>query len=238
MKHYIVAIALVGSALIQHPFANAQSMYRCGSVFQDRPCEGADGKVVGSTKSSASASPKQSSNIACQQRAESAKRLVWARETGKSAEALTESAVGNEAKRLIADVYRKKGSSTEVALAIEADCIVEFERAQQAAKLEAHAAVLRGQTPVASASSQTLPRTASANESTTSSTQDRARNDAAVAAAAASAAAAEKTQQCNAFKSSVNGIISQQRAGGSNTAMEQLHRQRQQLEKSARDAGC
>lgn len=155
---------------------------------------------------------------------------MWARETGKSAEALTESAVGSEAKRLIADVYRKKGSSTEVAMAIEADCIVEHERAQQAAKLEAHAAVLRGQAPAASASSQTLRRTPSANESTTPSNQDRARNDA--------AAAAEKAQQCSGFKLRVDGIILQQRVGGSNNAMEQLHRQRQEIEKSARDAGC
>jgi hypothetical protein len=230
VKHYLFAIALMGSALIQHQSASAQSMYRCGSAFQDRPCEGSDGKIVGSTKSAAPTTQKQSGNLACQQRAENAKKLMWARETGKSAEALTESAIGNEAKRLVADVYRKKGSSTEVALAIEADCVVEHERAQQAAKLEAQAAILRGQTPAASGLAQASPRAPNANEPTTPSSQDRARNEA--------TAAAEKTQQCNSFKSRVDGIISQQRAGGSISAMEQLHRQRQQAEKSARDAGC
>jgi hypothetical protein len=79
-------------------------------------------------------------------------------------------------------------------------------------------------------SAEALTESANGNEPTSPSSQDRARN--------AATAAAEKTQQCNSFKSRVDGFISQQRVGGSNNAMEQLHRQRQQIEKSAGDAGC
>jgi hypothetical protein len=79
-------------------------------------------------------------------------------------------------------------------------------------------------------SADALTESAIGNEPTTPSSQDRARNEA--------TAAAEKTQQCNSFKSRVDGIFFRQRTGGSISAMEQLHRQRQQAEKSARDAGC
>lgn len=84
-------------------------MFRCGSAYQDRPCETETGKVIGNTNAVAPPTSKQATDTDCTQRGVSAQRVMWAREAGKTAESQLESATGPEARRLITDVYRKRG---------------------------------------------------------------------------------------------------------------------------------
>ena len=81
---------LVAGTLAIIAQAEAQTMYRCGSVYQDRPCDaGAKSKVVGST-GSASAAPAPAAGVdpECGQRARDSQKIVWAREGGATEERL------------------------------------------------------------------------------------------------------------------------------------------------------
>src|SRR4051812_3189973 len=92
---------------------HAQTMYRCGSVYQDRPCEGKDpGKRIGSTGSAQSAD-KPVADAECAQRGAETLKIVWKREAGASADkqiadlnaARSGSSKMFDERKLIADVY-------------------------------------------------------------------------------------------------------------------------------------
>src|SRR4030067_762715 len=124
--------------------AHAQKMYRCGNVYQDRPCAGEQQKIIGSTgAASASAAPAVEGH--CAQRGANAQKIMWAKETGRTEEMQLSAASSGEERKLIAEVYRKRGPSVEVRAAIEADCTAERQRAAQAAALIEAAAKLQGQ---------------------------------------------------------------------------------------------
>lgn len=113
--------------------AQAQKMYRCGSNYQDRPCSGQDSRVVSSSGAGPAAAASAPVDAACTRRAAEAQKIAWVRETGKTE---AEQAAAQPAQRdLVAEVYRRRGSSLEIRNAIESECVVEKERAAQAAAL-------------------------------------------------------------------------------------------------------
>jgi hypothetical protein len=139
----------------------AQTMYRCGNVYQDRQCESSAGTVIGSTKAAAPSAPK--------------------------------------------------------------------DRIGASARTESQAANLRNQ---ASSGYNVPPQTTSgySRESAVSANQERARTE--------SLAKSNKEQVCGALKASVDDLISRQRVGGDVHVMEDLRRQRQQVDKRMSDANC
>src|SRR3954463_10906627 len=85
----LLKIAAVSLGLLLFVPAHAQQMYRCGSTYQDRPCDGAQPskKLVGmsggsSTQSSASGPV----DLKCVQRGVEAEKIKWAREAGRTEE--------------------------------------------------------------------------------------------------------------------------------------------------------
>lgn len=107
--------------------ALAQTLYRCGNTYQDKPCSGQAGKVVTVLKSG-EAGPGLV-DAQCSRRGSDAQKLMWARETGALESDMAAKAKTASERELVAVVYRQNGSSAQVRQAVEAACIAEKERA-------------------------------------------------------------------------------------------------------------
>jgi hypothetical protein len=151
---------LVAGTLAIIAQAAGQTMYRCGSVYQDRPCDaGAKAKVVGSTGSAAAApAPAAGADPECMQRARDSHKIVWAREGGATEERLLSEARSASERRLIQDVYRRPGAASTVQQRVEADCVAEKQREEHEAAV-AIAAALKARREGADAPPATPHRT-------------------------------------------------------------------------------
>lgn len=207
--------------------AHAQKMYRCGNTYQDRPCMGEQpGKVIGSTGTPRPAAAAPAADPYCAQRGEKAQKIMWAKEAGRTEEMQLSAATQPEERKLVGEVYRKRGSSVEVRAAIEADCMDERKRAAQAAALMEAAAKLQGQSAPAAAAAPPVAR-----EADPAASEQRQRE-------AAARKEADKKTRCDRIASRIESIRNSQRAGGSATTMDSLRQQQQKTEKEWNDAGC
>ena len=207
----------------------SQTMYRCGNAYQDHPCSGGQqGRVIGTAAgpeaARASASSPQGS-AQCAQRGIAAQKIKWMREAGRTQQ--EQSAAGGADANLIADVYNRQGSSTQVRAAVEADCNADQERAAQAAALVDAASKLKA----GSASAAARPA-ASASQGGAApqqpATDKTAAND-----------AADRLRTCQQLINQRNDISNRQRAAG-NSASSMASLQQQYLEagERMRAAGC
>ncbi len=123
--------------------AFAGTMFRCGSSYQDRPCDaGQPAKVINRSgvardQAPAMAAPSASAALVpaalpaqavkvdaeCAALGNRAKQVVWAKESGRTAEVQLAAATTDDDRRLIADVFNRRGSSLEVRQAVESDCM-------------------------------------------------------------------------------------------------------------------
>jgi hypothetical protein len=136
--------SLVYLVLALLPATAGATMYRCGNVYQDRPCTGAPGQEIkpsgGSVPSAGQvtapgggtrpAGSHAAATAFCSQKGEQAERIVWKREGGASREdqiaelGLRRQMVnGREVENLIRDVYTRKGSASQVRGLVEAECM-------------------------------------------------------------------------------------------------------------------
>jgi len=222
----LLALTILCSAFFAQ--VHAQSMYRCGTVYQDRPCAGAQqGKVIGHTGAS---QPSTTATIsgACARRGAVAQKLAWAREGGATEERALGEARSAEERNIILEVYRNRASAPEVRSAVEADCSREKERSEQA---EALLDAARTLDPTISASTKapasaraSAPETISAN---TSAVQDNAARE-----------AAHKKSECRYLKARLEQISSDQHAGGSGVRMDELNQQQRDMSSRLSQAGC
>lgn len=202
--------------------ASAQRMYRCGSSYQDRPCEaGVPDKVFrsGGAEAASANTLKAVADLDCIKRGADAQQIVWARESGKTADDQSRQAQNDQQRRLIAEVYAVRGSAPLVRDAIQAKCQQDKEQAAQAAALMAAALKAQGGgnpvpelRPVAN---DTAGETSTAKPPPTSS-----------------------STTCDGFKAQLESIRSQERMGGSAQVMESLRQRRSGIEKAARAQGC
>ena len=204
--------------------ASAQTMYRCGSSFQDHPCAGGQaGQVIGNGagadagRTASSASPRLSAE--CAQRGIAAQKIKWMREAGKTQQ--DQLAAGKDSPDLIADVYNRQGSSVQVRAAIEQDCMAEQDRNAQAAALVGAANKAKAGNGAASAPAGGAAAT-----------------PAVAAQPAPDNAAAAKAASCKALKSQLDVIRSQQRTGGSVAALDALRQQYSDTTGKIRATGC
>lgn len=214
--------------------AGAQKMYRCGSTYQETPCTGnLQGKEIGIAGPARVQSG--GTDAACAQRGAASQKIVWAREAGATAEKALADVEGKglsrsqkeEEKRLIADVYQKRGSAPEIRAAIEADCMADRQLQSEAAALEQAAARLRGKTqPIASPSrpeeSEDDLRAAIARQRDEEKATDASR----------------KKALCDKLNARSEDILRTQREGRPAQEFERLRAQRESVQRQARDAGC
>jgi hypothetical protein len=212
----LLGMSLAGSAA-------AQSLYRCGSAYQDHPCAtGQSTKVVG-TGGGAQPSAKTSSDANCAQSGIDAQKIVWGREGGASAEQLSEKARSESERRLIADVYRQRGTSTEIRARIEADCVAEKERA---ARLRALLEAANLSPSAASPPLARQPETDSRSGVVASTVVSPGAN------------ADRKNSECESLRRQNQRIVDRQRTGGNMATMESLNRQKTESDADLRQAGC
>lgn len=132
--HFAVRLGL----LVAAASAGAQTMYRCGSVYQDRPCANAqDSRVIGRGQPAEPGAAAPAVDAECAARGEVAQRIMWRREAGMTA--AEQRSVHREHVLILDDVYRRRGTSVEVRRAVEADCVAEKTRSAEAALIEAMA---------------------------------------------------------------------------------------------------
>ena len=206
----------------------AQTMYRCGNKYQDRPCDaGQKSKAVGSTGVGAAASA-PSGDAQCAQRGRDSLKIVWSREGGATEEALASQARTATEKRLVQDVYRRRGSASQVQAAVEADCVIEKQKEAEAnalaiaaAKARGELREIRGETTEPSPS-MSIPQPGA---------DERAKQ---------AQAAREENQRmtCASLNREMENLRSRERAGGSATTMEGLSNERRQLQGRLSSNGC
>jgi len=222
---YKIGLPLVFAALVLAAPVYAQKMYRCGSAYQDRPCEGAkEGREVRNFAGTASAGGAASVvDAECRQRGVDAQKIAWLREAGATANKqmndVTARGAGSrsaeEERRLIEVVYQMQGSAPQVRTAIEADCVAEKQRA-------------------APAKASGPPSTAPAP----SAAADAKAAEAAQKEAAARQDAARQQEVCKGIEARLVGIKNDLRRGGNVSTMEGLQQQQRDVEDQRRQARC
>ena len=229
MKRSLVLVS--GSLLIAFQ-AQAQTLYRCGSVYQDRPCDaGKTGKVVGSTGSGAAAAPASGIDPECVQRGKDSNKIVWAREGGATEERLLSEASSARERRLIQNAYRRPGAASTVQAAVEADCVAEKQREGEQAAI-AIAAALKAQKEGGGAATPSLPAQSVAHpqgeeQAAQIAAQQRAERE-----------AEYKKRQCTRYGDEMESLRRAERAGGSASRMDSLSEQRRNLREQISRTGC
>lgn len=199
----------------------AQTMYRCGATYQDRPCAGADGQVVGRGAQPARQEQAMASlDPSCQARGSLAQKLMWEKESGLTlAEQLAKPGADLE---LATVVYGRRGSSLDVRRSIEADCAKGLERTKQAeALLKAAGRASSGGGGVSPAPVSLPPETGPLQGGAPGAMSARAPH-----------------QVCASPDSELGSLAKAQRAGGDGARMEDLATRVRDAQSRKRVAGC
>lgn len=221
-----LVLGLLGSMTTQ---AVAQALYRCGSKYQDRPCDaGQQGKAVGNMGAPAASAGAVDPD--CGRRGQDSQKVVWGWEGGASAERQIEdvnrdTAVPQERKaqmrRLISDVYRQRGTSNQVRARIESECMAENEERARARAL-AEALQKAGVRPESAGGSDSQGVAPGTTTTRTSSSDP----------------AAAKKARCGSLGAREDSIRSQQRSGGSAQTMDRLNQDLRNVTQERSQAGC
>lgn len=204
-------LLILSLCLLSWPL-QAQTMYRCGSSYQDRPCEnGQPGKIIGVNRAPADVD-KPKLDLACSRRGEDAKKIIWQREGGAIQEKLLAEAGSAERRKLISDVYAIRANSGEVRAAIENDCMAEKSRERAYPYLQDEAVPEKSR-----GAQRSLPAGV---------TDKQAEN------------VARKRTLCLQLRQLLAANRNSQRSGGSVEAMESLNQQRRDSAAELKAAGC
>ena len=230
MRVLILSAGLLVAAAVQ-----GQTMYRCGSVYQDRPCDaGRPGKALGSTSSRDAAAPSAGVDADCVQRARDSNRIVWAREGGATEERLLSEAKSEGERRLIRDVYRRPGAASTVQAAVETDCVAEKRRLEQETALAVAAALKaqrEGSVPASSAGTASATSSLAAPEAPALAAQRHKDRE-------AEREAEERRRLCARYKDEMENLRRAERSGGSAAVMDGLNERRRNLRDRMSGAGC
>jgi hypothetical protein len=205
--------------------ASAQKLYRCGNVYQDKPCEKAEPTKILSGSAGPAVIANRNVDLSCSQRGAAAQKIMWAREVGKTLDDQLQSDAGTYGPELIQDVYRRRGNSAEVRVAIEDDCMAEKAKAAQTTAMMEAAGLLKAKQSASAAGKETpVATTAPAAPLPT--------------APLPTADATNKKVLCEALSAQLKTTQDKQRKGGVAPLMEQLNDQRREIEKSQKAFSC
>ena len=217
----------------------ALAMYRCGNVFQDKPCDsGTEIRLSPSGRPAAGQGPAPApppvaaaaatapANFAaaCARFGDQARRMVWKREGGATQEQqLAERGTlpPGEHARTVRDVYARRGTAPEIQAQIEAECVADKQKEAEAADLLSRLRRQAGET--AGGPAAAAPTTATAGDSARASTP---------------AGNKPSASTCKGLRRSVDDVNALLRQGGSARSMEYLQNQRREAETSFSKAGC
>lgn len=213
----LVSVSLNGSA-------TAQTLFRCGKTYQDRPCsDGQESKVIGVASSAREPEPGRA-DASCEQRGAAALKIVWRREGGTTLEQALSDVRSGPQRELIEEVYRARGTAAQVRTRIETDCMAEKERKER------YAAMMEAARPASPAlSGRPLMNSEQPQPATEKASASRA---------VADNEAARKKETCDFLVRKLDGIRASQREGGSIARMDQLKRDLNNTERDWQKNGC
>jgi hypothetical protein len=228
-----VLVLIASAIMLGSPFAFAGDLYRCGSTFQDTPCNNSATKQVvkksptAINKIATSPSPGATSiDSDCKQRGEIAKKIMWMREIGKTADDQIASPPAGASQGLIRDVYNHRGSSLEVKNAIEQECMQQKEKDKLATQMMVEAERLR---------SGSINPSDITNKNKSVTNEPKAESQ---TPQQATQPTDYKLERCNYIKMSLEKIANKRRAGGSGQYMQSLKNQQNDLEQEHKTKGC
>jgi hypothetical protein len=210
---------------------SAQKLYRCNNTYQDHPCSGQEGKVIGNVTSGepAQASPASTPLSAeCSRRGTAAVKIKWTREAGRTQQEQEAAATSSHERDLVVDVYRRQGNSAQVRAAVEADCMAEQERAARTAALVNGGNLPQGGSHSTAAGSDIGNSPGAGAEAARQREID----------AANSRKADQKRRDCQNLAGQLDDVRADQRAGGTVRQMERLRQKYQDITASQRQVGC
>jgi hypothetical protein len=227
----LLAMALAGCLSISE--VTAQKTYRCGSVYQDHPCESAtqSKEVSVGVPARRTSAPPPTTGAAmypeCAQRGALTQKIVWAREAGETQEKMLDGERDPARKKLVTDVYRVRGTAAEVRSRIESECQVEVaEHAKVAALAEAISKANAARNPQAgSPNSAESDRPSSIAVQGPSATQPQSDP-------------AAKKARCDDLGEKAKALRTSERSGGTTQMMDSLRRQRTELDEKIRKLAC
>jgi hypothetical protein len=227
----LIAVVAAGTA----PGASA-GLFRCGNVFQDRPCESGvqqeilkPGRSGASTGGAPTAATKASPYAGvCGRMGEHAQRMVWQREGGATIERqmadLPRGADRQELQLVLESVYAKRGSATEIRGQVEAECVQR--KQDSAAAAEALRDLQqRANQPGGVAAPPPSATPVTAREQPPPATQPAAKG-------------AQPSGLCASWREQRTAIEARLRSGGSAQTMEMYQRQRRDVEKQMSEGNC
>ena len=235
----VLATALVLSS------APALALFRCGNVFQDKPCESGpeirlspSGRPItgpaparapaavaaAALPATAAAGPASNFAVVCARVGDQAQRIVWKREGGVSqeqqlAERSTTLSADDYAKA-VRDVYARRGAAPEIKAALEAQCVTDRQK-----EFEASEALM-------------LLRKQAGDTGTTAAAPGNTVVADNAQASPAPAGSKPSAARCKGLRQSIDDANARLRQGGSGRTMESLHNERRDAEASLRSAGC
>ncbi len=234
MKALIAGAAVITGLVASFlPISDATAQaYRCGRVYQDHPCDGnlSAKSVSGSSHRSGSTNSNGAPiHPICQQRGEDSLKIIWAREAGATREKVMADESNAANSKLVADVYRVRGSAQDVRARIEVECKAEMD--ERAKALAIHEAMVKAGVAGSGSAAPSGPSAAevAAQRATAAQqTEDAERR----------ADARETARRCDRIRQELNFNRTEQRSGGRTKDMERLNRTQSTLEREMRDGGC
>ncbi|WP_395004982.1 hypothetical protein [Undibacterium sp.] len=226
----ISILVLVNTPLLSLTL-QAQTMYRCGSSYQDKPCaNGQQGVVIGTAKTSSQSSTTAAPSVdpACKRRGDDAKKIIWMREAGAQKNDLLAKSTSAEQSQLIADIYAVRGNSNDIRANIEKSCMEEKDVGKRLGIVADgdNAQVLRQVQQALQAAEKSAAQSAT-NKSATASkdmvlekTQEQM-----------DVPASKKRLPCPNLKNQLEIVKSNLRAGADTQTMQNLNQQKRDLEK-------
>lgn len=120
---------VLAAALCCLPAAAQNKAVKCGGKYQDRPCAGMDGRLVGQAKSQKAVAERHVVDPACQRRGTEALPFITARQEGATEDQQLASTTSPSSKHLISEIYRHQGDAAAQRAAVEASCMKDRKRA-------------------------------------------------------------------------------------------------------------
>jgi hypothetical protein len=223
-------LILVNTALLVQS-SQAQTMYRCGSNYQDKPCaNGQQGVVVGTAKTSSQSTttPAPSVDPSCKRRGEDAKKIIWMREAGAQKNDLLAKSTSTEQSQLIADIYAVRGNANDIRANIEKSCMEEKDLGKRfgIAADGDNAQILRQVQQVLQAAEKSAAQSATNKSATISKDMALEKTPEQV-----EVPVSKKRLPCPNLKNQLEIVKANLRAGADTQTMQNLNQQKRELEK-------
>ncbi|MFZ6819953.1 hypothetical protein [Undibacterium sp. Ji22W] len=240
---FLIASMMIGIILsLLTVRAQSQTMYRCGSSYQDKPCaNGQQGVVIGNNQARTQNSTDVTEVVdpVCKRRGDEAKKIIWMREGGAQKNDLLAKSSSDEQSQLISDIYAVRGNSNDIRTNIEKNCMQERALRSDLSKrlgVVPDAEMLQALRKAQQAMQTTDKSADKSNGKVTQQDKSTVTSAAENAASDADNVGTKKRLPCPNLKTQLEIVSANLRAGADVATMQSLQQQKRSLEKDIAQA--